>query len=643
MDESSSPRTETRRLLLAIMFSDIVGYSKMMGENERETERLLREHQDLLLPVIKAHGGAVLKFIGDAVLSSYPSATNAVRCAVEIQHVLAQRNELGGQKLEVRIGIHVGDVIQRGGDIFGDGVNVAARIQPLAAPGGICVSQIVHDMIRAQPEVRTRRLGLRSLKNIQGKVEIYQVLVDGAPTIRRPRRTRAVGAVVLAAGLALAGLGARRAWRARAPARKRAPEHFSVLVAPFRGIDERAAKDGRVMKALVEQKLMESFGSSQDVLVVPDEALAPLRSAQEALDAGRRLGAALVIWGEVIGLGDKVQIKPYLTLRDSAFREQSTSALETTLSGGSQLEARAGKASEVAKLAVLAAVRYYRTRDATKAMALAESIQPPTAESLAALGYMYVDRRDWDQADALFRKALALDPRCGWAQNGVGNVQRVRKDYAGAAESFRKAIALEPAEPSGHFNLAQAYEEQGKMQDALGELLKVAVFAPNDALTHRSLGNVYDLMGRFEDSAKEYRISLENSKPDHREAFGHLYYYVELARLGRTREADADIQGYLAQGGDGKWPRVIASFYAGKASEDEVLKEARAVSGNEISTRLTAAYYFLGMRHLLRGREEGAQELKRARERFQSCVDQGLHWLLEYRRSRVELGRMPKI
>ncbi|MBI5202489.1 MAG: adenylate/guanylate cyclase domain-containing protein, partial [Elusimicrobia bacterium] len=170
------------RRLSAIVFSDIVSYSKMMGEDEGNAMRVLQEHNELLVPMIQKARGRILKFMGDGIMSAFDSASDAVLCGVEIQKAVAERNKALPQKNHflLRIGIHIGDVTEKNGDIFGDGVNIAARIQPLADPGGICISQTVYDIVRARREIRMVSLGPRELKNIKEAVHIYKVDVgDG--------------------------------------------------------------------------------------------------------------------------------------------------------------------------------------------------------------------------------------------------------------------------------------------------------------------------------------------------------------------------------------------------------------------------------------------------------------------------------
>ena len=164
---------ETRKLAV-IMFTDMVGYSKKIGENETEALQLLDEHNDILRPQIEAHNGHVIKTIGDAFMADFDSAANAVNCAAAIQRALAERNaKTEGEPIEVRIGIHVGDVIYREDDVFGDGVNIASRIEPLANGGQVFVSRDVCSLTFGKLEVPFKNVGTHSLHSRSGAEDIY--------------------------------------------------------------------------------------------------------------------------------------------------------------------------------------------------------------------------------------------------------------------------------------------------------------------------------------------------------------------------------------------------------------------------------------------------------------------------------------
>lgn len=176
--------TEERRLA-AIMFSDICGFSRIMGENEQQALSFVSMHKDCLKDGTEIHGGRIIKEMGDGLLIEFSSAVNAVRCALAVQRAVLRHNNSAPKEehFQLRIGIHVGDVVVSGEDILGDGVNVASRIEPLAEPGGICISRDIFDLVKNKISIETVHLGAHDLKNITQQVSIYKVLIDAvAPT-----------------------------------------------------------------------------------------------------------------------------------------------------------------------------------------------------------------------------------------------------------------------------------------------------------------------------------------------------------------------------------------------------------------------------------------------------------------------------
>jgi class 3 adenylate cyclase/cytochrome c-type biogenesis protein CcmH/NrfG len=172
-------RTEQRKLA-AIMFTDIVGYSALAQKNEALALKLLEEHRQLLRPLFRKHEGTEIKTIGDAFLVEFISTLEAIRCAEEIQEVLKDRYvAASGQsvKIQIRIGLHMGDVVYRENDVFGDGVNIASRIEPLANPGGICLSQQVYDQVHNKFAGKFINLGAVPLKNIETPLNVYRLLL----------------------------------------------------------------------------------------------------------------------------------------------------------------------------------------------------------------------------------------------------------------------------------------------------------------------------------------------------------------------------------------------------------------------------------------------------------------------------------
>jgi class 3 adenylate cyclase len=182
--DSASGASPVERRLATILMADVFGYSRMMGEDEERTVRTLRGHREVFDELLKAHRGRIFNTAGDAVLAEFPSAVEAVRCATEIQTALRTRNEHlpEEQRMWFRIGINLGDVIVQGGDLLGDGVNVAARIQAIAEPGGVTISGSVYDQIQNKLTLQIKQLGEKTFKNIALPVRTFSIGdSDGSP------------------------------------------------------------------------------------------------------------------------------------------------------------------------------------------------------------------------------------------------------------------------------------------------------------------------------------------------------------------------------------------------------------------------------------------------------------------------------
>src|SRR4051794_4553051 len=167
----------SKRKLAAILFTDLVGYSAISNRDERLALELLQEHRKVLRPIFSEHGGREVKTTGDGFLIEFESALDAVNCAVKIQQTLSERNrsEIHGRRIVVRIGIHVGDIVVTSDDVYGDGVNIAARLQQFSEPGAICFSQQVLDQIHNKVDFPISSIRHGELKNINTAVKIYQV------------------------------------------------------------------------------------------------------------------------------------------------------------------------------------------------------------------------------------------------------------------------------------------------------------------------------------------------------------------------------------------------------------------------------------------------------------------------------------
>ena len=200
------PENAEQRKLAAIMFTDMVGYSALAQRDDRLALELLEEHRRLLREIFPRFNGTEIKTIGDAFLVEFGSALEAAQCAIEIQRTLAKRNHdvTSDRRIELKIGIHIGDVIHRDGDVYGDGVNIASRIEQLAGAGGICVSTDVERQIRNALEARFEKFGSADLKNIKLPMDLFRIVLPWetgakADTQRDPRLKETAVLVAVAA------------------------------------------------------------------------------------------------------------------------------------------------------------------------------------------------------------------------------------------------------------------------------------------------------------------------------------------------------------------------------------------------------------------------------------------------------------
>src|SRR6266576_3426373 len=206
------PEATEQRKLAAIMFTDMVGYSALSQRDDKLALELLEEHRRLLREIFPRFNGTEIKIIGDTLLVEFHSALEASQCAIEIQRTLAKRNHdvSPERRIELKIGIHIGDVVHRGGDVYGDGVNIASRIEALAGAGGICVSMDVERQIRNALEARFEKLAPAELKNISVPMDLFRIVLPwetgtkAGPSATRARKKSPV--LVLAAALLIIAL-----------------------------------------------------------------------------------------------------------------------------------------------------------------------------------------------------------------------------------------------------------------------------------------------------------------------------------------------------------------------------------------------------------------------------------------------------
>ena len=317
------PDATEQRKLAAIMFTDMVGYSALSQRDSKLAVELLEEHRALLREIFPRFHGSEIKTIGDAFLVEFNSALEAAQCAIAIQRALAKRDAdaPAEKQIQVRIGIHIGDVVHRGGDVYGDGVNIASRIEPLADAGGICVSMDVERQIRNAVETRFEKLAPTELKNISVAMDLFRIVLPwesrtGIPRteIKKERVTPArspwheivIGILLLAALIGGAVLWLHRAGSAvktvsenpAAVLTASIPEK-SVAVLPFENLSEEKANE--FFADGVQDQILTDLSQIADLKVISRTSVMPYKTGtgRNLREIGQQLGVAHVVEGSV--------------------------------------------------------------------------------------------------------------------------------------------------------------------------------------------------------------------------------------------------------------------------------------------------------------------------------------------------------
>lgn len=318
-------QVRVRRRLAAILAADVVGYSRLMGLDEEGTLAALTDHiGELLEPSITAHGGRVVKTTGDGLLAEFASVVDAVRCAVACQVEMRARNAgtPSDRRIAFRIGVNLGDVISQNGDLYGDGVNIAARLESLAEPGGICISGTAFDHVQGKLDAEFADLGRQMVKNIAQPIRAYRVAVPGAAKARPPGRKRQRRLIALAAATVMIVVGAGLAaviglWDSKTESGERreasaiATDKPSIAVLPFTNISEDKKQD-YFADGISEDIIVELSKSSGLLVIARNSSFSYRGEAPDVRKIARELGVRYVLSGSVRREKDRVRVNAEL-------------------------------------------------------------------------------------------------------------------------------------------------------------------------------------------------------------------------------------------------------------------------------------------------------------------------------------------
>jgi adenylate cyclase len=606
------------RKLAAIMFTDIAGFSRQMGADEARMLRLLEVHNQLISQSVTDHHGHVIKTIGDAFLVEFPSVVHAVQCAQQVHAQLRAHNaeKEKAEQIHVRIGIHLGDIVQRDGDVFGDGVNIASRLQGLAEPDTICISDVVYRDVSKKLDLGTVvSLGKPKLKNIAERFAVYALLSAPPKGIRQAlrvqrlklsRRVRSAHRITLM-GLALlvGGVVAGRYFlhpplspqssilspRA-APAALPLPDKPSIVVLPFDNMSNDPAQD--YFSDGITEDITTDLSKIASLFVISrNSAFTYKGKAVKVQDVSREMGVRYVLEGSVRRSDNQVRITAQLIdaiqgqhlwserydrpLQDifavqDEIRQQIVFALKVKLTPEEQTRFKSAPTSnpEAYDYYLRGWQLWWRTTKETNIQARqmfekAIELDPQYAGAYAGLGATYwiewlsqwsADPQNLAHAEEMLQQAIVLDETLPRAHANLSLLKMFQKQYAQATAEIERALALDPNSAIGYSHLAYVLMSVGQTEEAVEAAKKAVRLDPRQGLQLKALGEAYYHAGQYEEAIPVLKKVLTSS-PTHWLAYlGLAVSYSELGREEEARAAGAEMLRIVPQFSIKKWKRM---------------------------------------------------------------------------------------
>jgi TolB-like protein len=528
-----------KRRLAAILAADVVGYSRLIGEDEAGTLAMLKSRRkEVLAPLVAKYDGRVFKITGDGVFIEFASAVNAVQCAVDLQRDMAAANtgQPAARHIVLRIGINLGDVMVEGSDLYGDGVNVAARLETIAEPGGILLSATTFDHVKGKLKIEFGDLGLQSLKNIAEPVRAYRVAGTSAATT------------------ALSKL---------------ASDKPSIAVLPFNNMS--ADPEQEYFSDGITEDIITELSRFHSLSVIARNSSFSFKGRSVSIsEIARALGVRYVVEGSVRKMGGRVRITAQLVEaatgghvwaerydRDLeqifAIQDEVTERIVWALTGRvAAAELTRSKQRRVQELDAYDLVlrghgllnRYTKT-DTTAAIGLIENasnLQPNTGWILSWLalayyqaGFLQYDWHKFDLAIDAAERALALGDAEDWTEAIVGHIAGWRRNYQEADVRLSRALAKNPNDADTAVVRIYLLLWEGKTEQSREIANRAVILDPiNPVWFHEFLGYANYLLGDYEGSLQSFRRCMP---------VGYYRSYAHLAaclgQLGKIEEAQA--------------------------------------------------------------------------------------------------------
>jgi adenylate cyclase len=586
------------RKIAAILVADVVGYSRLAGADEDRTlSRLRGLRSDLIDPAIAAHHGRVVKRTGDGSIIEFRSVVDAVRCASEVQHGMIERNAgvPPERRIEFRIGIHLGDVVEEAdGDLMGDGVNIAARLESIAKPSAICLSEQAYWQVKGRLDLAVTDLGPIQLKNIAEPIRVYSLGIGSPAQAKLP--TAATAAELATGpkapwrfallGLAIAALlvsiaagssyfvGANRV-AANAPP-PLAAQRFSIVVLPFANLSGDPTQD-YLADALTDELTTDLARLPDTFVIARNTAFTYKGKVVDAKAIGKDLGVRYVLEGSVQPSGERVRVNAQLIDAGSGahlWADQFDAARAGLLDTQDEIVTRLARALDI-QLTEAEAARLKRTpaanptaedlalqcaaaveegryagKEAEAGYGLCEQALALDPNNVRALTYWSVKFRDLmgdvERADAKVSKALALDPNYADAHVAKAWILWRQRRLDEAIVEDERALAMNPALLGAYVNMGLVYRTLGRFEESLGFFDKAIRRSPNDP----SVSASYAIKAGDHIALKQYDQAFASARraiaisPDY--ALAHWYLITALVQTGQDSQAHEALRRYLA-------------------------------------------------------------------------------------------------
>jgi len=541
-----------KRKLSAILSADVKGYSRLMGEDEVATVRTLKEYREVMFGVIKDYRGRVVDSPGDNVLAEFASVLDAVECAVETQKELKSRNDvlLENRRMEFRIGVNLGDVIEDEGRVYGDGVNIAARIESLAEGGGICISGSTYEQVEHKLPLSYEDMGVHKVKNVVRPIHVYKVLQTPISPVHRVNEE---------------------------------PESIampSIAVMPFVNLSGDAEQE--YFSNGITEEIITSLSKTPKLLVIdPRSTLAYKGKTADLRQIGRELGVQYILTGSVRKAGDRVRVNAQLIdagrgehvwaerydreLKDIfALQDEITlritQALQIKLTEGDQARIF-GKGTDNLD----AYLKWMQGQDllirgnkdnntlARRMFEDAIRADPDWVQPYVLLGWTHLmdslmgwsssPEASFDEAVKLGRKSLTLDDSLPGPHGLMSHIHLYERRHDEAIAEAQKAVDLGPGLAFVYAWLGSPLMYAGRSHEAIRffeKAIRLNPFPP--AYWIRDLGEAYRMAKRYEDAVSEFRRAIQINPHDLR---SHVSLACTYSLMGRAADAEGAVSTVL--------------------------------------------------------------------------------------------------